>query len=486
MQLFGGKPNIEKLFIKKNIKGLLKAIDYKEDQAIQKAAIDALGDLKSREAVDTLISILNDQVNILDRNAIVALGKIGDIKSVPYLISKLNSLSENEAIKALVNFGKSAVDILIAELENIDSKVSRKVVKTLLLINDERVIEPIISFLSQDLSRWNKGDWQRWIKDTIAELRLKYGGVFSIEHASYLYLMNNTGGSYAEYEPKIIPFLEDLLELKSIRKSGEIGENIVKTFAKLNKVERIVSLIHSNYWNIRKAAAKELLKQKYKLTKHRDKAAFYLIQGEFDNLNALSKNILKEVILELLKTNTDDIEYYIKREIAFLLLDDSNGFDQTHKSWADKVINDSTEEFPKYLERLVSSPREYKPNNKIEQYLFGDYTELISRITSYGGGRKYDDKVKPCIKAIKTLCHINSPIVNNLLCHIKEIKDTAVYTGQRYEVEYSDEHPDGMTSGRVDISFEKVRKIAQEELDKRGQPEYDKNLYKQKEIWELN
>lgn len=151
MPLFG-PPNIEKLKAKRDVKGLIKALDYKEDLIIRSGAVVALGEIGDARAIEPLITLLNldylsvrlvaaealgnfrdprtvgpliaalkDPESAVRRRAAEALGKIGDARAVKPLIAALKDWIEDvrkEAAKALGKIGAPAVKSLIAALKD--------------------------------------------------------------------------------------------------------------------------------------------------------------------------------------------------------------------------------------------------------------------------------------------------------------------------------------------------------------------------------
>jgi hypothetical protein len=59
--LFGGPPNVDKLKARGNIKGLIKALDYHDDEAIRKSAAKALAWLGDERAIDPLTAIAENK-----------------------------------------------------------------------------------------------------------------------------------------------------------------------------------------------------------------------------------------------------------------------------------------------------------------------------------------------------------------------------------------------------------------------------------------
>ena len=59
MPLFG-PPDVEKLKARRDVQGLIKALDYQKDAGIRKQAAEALGELRDSRVMDALISALGD------------------------------------------------------------------------------------------------------------------------------------------------------------------------------------------------------------------------------------------------------------------------------------------------------------------------------------------------------------------------------------------------------------------------------------------
>jgi len=55
-----GLPNIDKLKVKKNINGLIKALGYEKNATVRAKAAVALGEIGDKKSVEPLIAMLND------------------------------------------------------------------------------------------------------------------------------------------------------------------------------------------------------------------------------------------------------------------------------------------------------------------------------------------------------------------------------------------------------------------------------------------
>lgn len=119
MGLFGlGKPNIEKMLARRDVRGLIKAMQH-EDQKIKLKALDAIIILRStgdKEAVEPLISALNDRDRDVRAIAAEMLGHIIDRRVVKPLVVALND--EDERVRASAAYalsigGKKAIKPLL-------------------------------------------------------------------------------------------------------------------------------------------------------------------------------------------------------------------------------------------------------------------------------------------------------------------------------------------------------------------------------------
>lgn len=91
MTLFG-LPNIDKMKTKRDIKGLIKALSYKENQRVRAAAAGALGQIGDARAVEPLIAALRD--SHVCEAAASALRNISYSRAVEALIAVLKDSSE--------------------------------------------------------------------------------------------------------------------------------------------------------------------------------------------------------------------------------------------------------------------------------------------------------------------------------------------------------------------------------------------------------
>lgn len=55
-----GPPNVEKLAARRNVNGLVKALNYEKDVQVRCAAAEALGKIGDAHAVESLVAALKD------------------------------------------------------------------------------------------------------------------------------------------------------------------------------------------------------------------------------------------------------------------------------------------------------------------------------------------------------------------------------------------------------------------------------------------
>lgn len=132
MSLFG-PPNIGKLTSKKDVKGLIKALSFKEKgdsqefYKIRTDAVIALGEIGDKSAVDPLVDLLilyrniqNNDIFKEKENLVLAiaqaLGKIGDSKAANILCSFLQNMRKEAPWHLQVEFIKATARLEIKKI----------------------------------------------------------------------------------------------------------------------------------------------------------------------------------------------------------------------------------------------------------------------------------------------------------------------------------------------------------------------------------
>lgn len=146
MALFG-PPDIETCKAKGDIKGLIKALNYPKDAAIRQSAAIALGELKDKHAVDSLILALKDDESFVRWAAAEALGEIKDVKAVDPLIVALQQGKVGMAATALGEIGDlRAIEPLINAGGMNDFKTRQRATNAIIKIGTP-ALKPLINAL---------------------------------------------------------------------------------------------------------------------------------------------------------------------------------------------------------------------------------------------------------------------------------------------------------------------------------------------------
>lgn len=147
MPLFGGPPNVQKLKQKRNVNGLLKALDYQKDPQIQQQAAKALKAIGWKPDPDETGAWYHILLGEWD-----ALKEIGS-PAVDLLIDFIQQWPNNRlpGIRILGEIGdRRAVELLITALEDEDHDVRMLAAKALCNLPDARAIPALQAALNDD------------------------------------------------------------------------------------------------------------------------------------------------------------------------------------------------------------------------------------------------------------------------------------------------------------------------------------------------
>jgi HEAT repeat protein len=183
-----GPPDVEKLKVKRDVQGLIRALGYAADASVRRAAVEGLAELGDARAVDPLILALKNpdwqhdwhdtaaltdaltrlgtpsvgplidalawHSNVVRVSAAGALAAIGR-PAIPPLIELLGAadLETREAVgQILAEIGADAIDQLIEALNG--EVISRRLRAARVLgeIGDPRAVEPLTRALSDELA----------------------------------------------------------------------------------------------------------------------------------------------------------------------------------------------------------------------------------------------------------------------------------------------------------------------------------------------
>jgi HEAT repeat protein len=104
-----------------------------------------------KDEIDIQIDLLNDTDWVVRREAIITLGEMGDERCIEPIVRCLRDGDwqvREAAVEAIAMIGSPAVDLLLRYVRDYDAR--KPVIKTLGKINDERVLDPLISLMRND------------------------------------------------------------------------------------------------------------------------------------------------------------------------------------------------------------------------------------------------------------------------------------------------------------------------------------------------
>lgn len=104
-----------------------------------------------KDEIDIQIDLLNDNDWVVRREAIITLGEMGDERCIEPLVRCLPDGDwqvREAAVEALALIGSPAVDMLLRYVRDYDAR--KPAIKTLGKINDERVLDPLITMMHSD------------------------------------------------------------------------------------------------------------------------------------------------------------------------------------------------------------------------------------------------------------------------------------------------------------------------------------------------
>lgn|GEM_PF-1341026 len=160
------KPNVDRLAEKKNVKGLVNALNFKQDPVIRMKAAAALGGIREGTTLDPLIGALSDSSMDVRASAAKALGNTGDeriivplllaIKNHDYMKQDQKKVREAaiEALDRIAAVSASSSEDIAKVLKDLNYTYDARKAATLLLgkAGDEVSINILISLLRDSSS----------------------------------------------------------------------------------------------------------------------------------------------------------------------------------------------------------------------------------------------------------------------------------------------------------------------------------------------
>ncbi len=427
--MFGFKPNVQRLKEKSKVKKLIKLLDNHEDKEQRKEVIIALGEIGDKTAARPLVmqipkSGYSSEISLISHS----IGQIKNEEVIPDLIAmlRLRMIPDHEFIR----WGA---------------------VKALGFLSAEKATLP----LTLELVDYGKRlDISKAAHEALVAIGKK-------AIPSLVQVLTSNGKGLEKYilkglQPRIAGVLDEL------------------EWKPKNETEKLYYLFGCRNWE--------------ELAEQGDKAKPILEEM----LSIFHKDIQKKYIkktLSNIELRSDDFDRIMK------LLDDSNV--EIKKQALNKILESKNPEKRHYLlQHLFNHIRDYGglferehfQYDQNEQYLedielyknmFHDYTECILKLASYKCYVRNHTLQFPnseSIEALSWLCGVNSEISNNVLNLVAKISNPNVIKevdefGRAYH-------------GELDLDF--LRERAQEELTKRGDPEYKMEITLSAVNWKIS
>lgn len=270
MSIFGA-PDVEKMKAKRDVKGLIKALEYKKDVAIPQRAALALGEIGDAQAINPLILAMDNNDKEISLAAINALGQIG----VP-AIGPLSAVLANKPMDGY---------------DPVSDKCYRGTIKALGKIGGERAADAIITF-SKPLVRGSRQDNElinTVVKALITILRKNAG------------LQKGWNALEKIGSPAIQPLIA-ALGYSGIDLRIKVGETLAKLGWKAPDNATIAPLIEM--LNLpdqpnRQRALEVLEKLGWKPANDKEKAQYYITMGQWELCAALGQPAVAPLIKAL-------------------------------------------------------------------------------------------------------------------------------------------------------------------------------------------
>jgi HEAT repeat protein len=153
-----GKENLPKDELVDEVADAITAESEEEAETVASAeteeAVDQEDEFveeKVKDEIDIQIDLLNDSDWVVRREAVITLGEMGDERCIEPLVRCLRDGDwqvREASVEAVAMIGSPAVDMLLRYVRDYDAR--KPVIKTLGKINDERVLDPLISLMRSD------------------------------------------------------------------------------------------------------------------------------------------------------------------------------------------------------------------------------------------------------------------------------------------------------------------------------------------------
>lgn len=274
MNLFG-PPNVKKMVEKHDVKGLLKALNYKKTP-IQYQAIKAMAELKNSEFVEPLLRIALHSTNF-NKEALEALGSIKDARAVQPILQRLIEIRENSrhyftideqfrylainAVKALAEIGDArAIPEMIANLKSNEKEFVEIGELTLIKLGDTSILPLMQAFVDSDL------------QEKIVQILCQIGTPLAKKQLVWTVVSNkkNVRERASEYlklnnikpieQKPLIYYSIGINDFESVQKAGENAIPILYDILKVEVNSNINEKPYPHRWELSARIASTLIK----------------------------------------------------------------------------------------------------------------------------------------------------------------------------------------------------------------------------------
>jgi len=495
MPLF--RPNVERMENKRNIKGLTKALRYK-DLDVKSAAAEALARIGA-PAVEPLIETMNEKDSSVRVLAVMTLGRLRDARALEPLIQALKDEDRevrSQAVGALVRMGKPAVEQLIQTLKDKDPNVRGDAVLILREIGDVRAVAPLAEALKDEdkdvrlaaaLALGKIGD-ARVVEPLVQALK----DACSIVQMGAADALADIGDARAV--EALFHFLRSVSLSSAVEKDKEVREKVAQALGKMGEpaVKLLIQALRGEDREARWRAAWALDKIGWKPRDDTERAHYLVAHAaalgkkEWDELARLGKPAVEALIHAL------EDEHLSARSAAAETLGKIGDL-RAAEAIIDWLFMSGQPPLLAPEKELMPELRKAQELNswiEVMKNLFGDYTALILKAsmdirtssTVYPGRNheagEVDHHLDESNKAIHELLSIPAQISNNILHRVSRRADIEVMT------QWDKKRPE-VLFGPGALSFGAQREAARKELKRRGNPPYDPSAYLDKEAWKL-
>ncbi len=459
-----GPPDVGALKARGKARAVARALRYRHDSTVRRAAARALGDLGDRAAAPALIGSLADEDSSVRAEAARALGRLGDPAALQPLCRSLQDQVPEVRAAAAVALaeirGAGAVSGLLNAMadEPVDSVVD-EIVRSLVRLGDPAAVQPLL-----DIVRDRADGATREVADSLCATPEQAP---HLGEAAALYSLARGRFDDPGNSQRVLRLVID-----NERFDRSVREHAIRALGQRlddDQTHFLASLLTRPETHLQRTALDCLDAAGWEPDDDRLRAARFVLRGEARRLRELDADTIGSVLADAMAWPTSD--WLTQGIIATHLLRSRQMLEPSTRARADDAVAAMCEEYQRRLEELFSNGSAQISRSEAAS-LFGDYHDLV---------REAAGSVSP--RAVEELCRIDTPAATNLLHHVSDMAD--IVSERVVEVEYDVDHPRGEEFLTQVWSCEDRRTSARRELAARGNPDYDRAVYSTPNCWQL-